>query len=55
MAGVKSPSIVLTRRMCPNLFALAKWTQFQVTKKSHLWYEAKAKWRASPVGSAGMS
>nr|VFK01973.1 MAG: hypothetical protein BECKH772A_GA0070896_102486 [Candidatus Kentron sp. H] len=35
-AGTNRPSKVLIRRMWPNLLALAKWRQFQVTKKSHL-------------------
>jgi len=35
-AGTKRPSMVFTRRMCPNLFALARCSQFHVTKKSHL-------------------
>ena len=36
-AGTKSPSIVLTLRIWPNLFAFARCRQFQVTRKSHLW------------------
>ena len=41
--GTQSPSMELRRRMWPNLFALARCRQFQVTRKSHLWYEASAR------------
>src|SRR5918992_2138741 len=34
--GTKSPSIMFTRRICPNLFAFARCWQFHITKKSHL-------------------
>ena len=39
-AGTNNPSNVFIRRMCPNLLALAKWRQFQVSRKSHLWKDA---------------
>lgn len=41
-------SKVLTRLMCPNLFALARCREFHVRRKSHLWWEASARCRASP-------
>lgn len=53
--GTNKASTPFTRRMCPNLFAFAKCLQFQVTRKSHLWYDAIAKWSASPAGSAGIT
>ena len=31
--GTNNPSIVLTCRMCSNLLAFARWTQFQVNRK----------------------
>lgn len=34
--GTKRPSMVLMRRMWPNLLALARCSQFHVTRKSHL-------------------
>src|SRR5271166_3757526 len=42
-AGTNRPRMVLSRRRWLNLFAFAKWRQFHVTRKSHLWYEAIAR------------
>lgn len=47
-SGTNSPSIPLIRRICLNLFAFAKCWQFQVTRKSQRWYDARAKCKASP-------
>ena len=41
--GTYSPRGPFTRRRCPNLLALARCWQFQVTRKSHLLYEASAR------------
>ena len=43
--GTCKPSIPLTRRMCPNLLALARCLQFQVTRK----YRQRAAGRKSAV------
>ncbi len=49
-----NPSTAFTRRIWPNLLALARFWQFHVSRKSHLWTEASARWIGSsdPTGDS---
>src|SRR5208283_434947 len=53
--GIGRPSRSLTCLMWSSLLRLARWTQFQVSRKSQPWTEASARCSASPVGLCGIS